>query len=190
MDNVCVFGSSSDAIDPIFLEESYKLGGALADAGYGLVFGAGRMGVMGASARGMHSKGGKVIGVLPKFMDKEGIPYTKSDEMILTDTMRERKCKMEELSNAFVTAAGGVGTYEEFFEILTLKQLRQHSKAMVILNTKGYYDEMLDLLKHTVEERFAKDTTLELYRVTSTVEETVDYLKNYTYEDPGEKWFR
>lgn len=190
MANICVYGSSSDAIDQVYLEDAYKMGQELAKAGYGLVFGAGNMGVMGASARGAHSVGGKVIGVLPHFMNLPGIPYSTCDELLLTDTMRERKQLMETLSEVFVAAPGGIGTFEEFFEMITLKQLGQHEKAIVLLNTNNYYTGLSQMIEHCVHAHFAKPPTLDLYYMASSVEAAMAYIENYEYTQPGEKWFR
>lgn len=189
MKNICVYGSSSAAIEQAFLDGAYHLGGLIAEEGYGLVFGAGDMGIMGAAARGAHSKGGSVTGVLPSFMNVDGIPYTRCDKLILTETMRERKQAMEDLSDAFITAPGGIGTFEEFFEILTLKQLRRHQKAIVLLNTNGYYDSLQAMMEKSVEKSFAKGPTLELYKLAQTPEEALEYIENYRYADFPDKWF-
>jgi uncharacterized protein (TIGR00730 family) len=189
MSNICVYGSSSAAIDRGFLDDAYHLGEVLAENGYGLVFGAGAMGIMGAAARGARSKGGAVTGVLPSFMNVEGIPYAGCDKLIVTETMRERKQAMEELADAFITAPGGIGTFEEFFEILTLKQLRRHKKAIVLLNADGYYDNLRAMMEESVRRSFAKAPTLELYAVADTPEEAVEYIRNYEFKDFPDKWF-
>jgi len=189
MKSICVYGSSSAAIDQSFMDAAYRLGGIIADRGYGLIFGAGDMGVMGATARGAHNRGGKVTGVLPSFMNVDGIPYNDCDEIIVTSTMRERKHIMETRADAFIAAPGGVGTFEEFFEVLTLKQLRQHKKAIVLLNIDGYYDKIQDLMENAVRLNFTKVPMLELYRLTDTPEEAVDYILGYKYTDVPDKWF-
>lgn len=189
MENICVFGASSGALDEAYYRAGYMLGVELANAGYGLVFGGGNMGIMGAAARGARSVGGRVTGVLPKFMaDIEGIAYEDADELIVTDTMRERKMKMEELSEAFITAPGGLGTYEEFFEILTLRQLKQHKKALIVLNIEGFYDPMIAMLEHSVAEKFASPTILDLYSVADTPKEAIEQIRNYKYVDFADKW--
>ena len=131
--NICVFGSSSEQIDKIYLESAEHLGKKIAEKGYNLVFGAGKYGVMGASARGAYSAGGHTIGVTPDFFIDVGVVFDKCSELIVTDTMRERKGIMEDKADAFVICAGGMGTFEEFFEVLTLKQLNRHkTKGAVI----------------------------------------------------------
>ena len=147
--NICVFGSSSEQIDKIYLESAEHLGKKIAEKGYNLVFGAGKYGVMGASARGAYSAGGHTIGVTPDFFIDVGVVFDKCSELIVTDTMRERKGIMEDKADAFVICAGGMGTFEEFFEVLTLKQLNRHTKPIIIYNVKGYYNSMLAMLDNS-----------------------------------------
>lgn len=189
MQNICVYGASSGALDEAYYRAGYLLGEELAKAGYGLVFGGGNMGIMGATARGARKAGGNVIGVIPKFMaDIDGLAYPDADEIIVTDTMRERKMKMEELSEGFITAPGGLGTFEEFFEILTLRQLKQHKKALIVLNTEAYYDPMITMLEHCTAEKFASKSVLDLFMVAGTPKEAVKMLKNYEYVEFADKW--
>lgn len=189
MKNVCVYGSSSSVIDKIYLDAAFRLGELLAENGWGLVFGAGTMGMMGAAARGVHSKGGHVTGVIPEFMDIPGIPYEKCDDYIVLPTMRERKQKMEDLSDAFVSVPGGFGTFEELLEVITLKQLKRHKKPVVILNTNGFFGELIAMFEKTVAERFAKADALSVYTVVDTPEEAAEAIKNYRYTETNSKWF-
>lgn len=190
MKQICVYGSSSSVLDKTYFDEAFELGRLLAKEGFGLVFGAGDMGLMGAAARGMHSEGGRVTGVIPAFMNSvEEIPYKKCDELIVTETMRERKQIMEDRADGFIAAPGGIGTFEEFFEILTLKQLKQHKKPIVLLNTNGYYNNMEAMMELCVRERFAKEQTLGLYAVCDTPAQAVEYIKRYEYKDFALKWF-
>lgn len=187
--NICVYGSSSAALDETYYRAAYELGQEIAKAGYGLVFGGGNMGVMGAAARGAKSAGGRIIGILPKFMaEVVGVPYPDCDDMIITETMRERKQNLEDLADAFVTAPGGIGTFEEFYEILTLKQLKRHKKAIVLLNTLSYYDDLIHLLEHSVSEKFMAPNVMDLFTVAGTSKEAVDAIVNYTYQDFADKW--
>lgn len=181
--NICVYGASSDEIDKRYIEDGEKLGKLLAENGIGLVFGAGGHGMMGAAARGATLGNGKIIGVVPRFFNVDGILYDKCDELIRTDTMRERKQIMEDKSDGFVMTAGGIGTFEEFFEILTLKQLGRHTKPIAILNTSGYYDDMMAMMNHAIEKKFVFGTIKELYAVCSTPEEVIEYIKGYRPED-------
>ena len=121
--------------------------------------------MMGAAARGVTSCGGEIIGVVPKFFDVDGMLYDKCTEMIYTDTMRERKQIMEEKSDAFVMLPGGIGTFDEFFEILTLRQVGRHAKAIGVLNVSGYYDDILNMLTKAVSEKFMTQSTIDLFVV-------------------------
>ncbi len=177
--NICVYGASSDAIDKRFIEDGERLGEEMAKRGHTLVYGGGAQGLMGAVARGMTRRNGKIIGIAPSFFNVDGVLYDKCAEFFYPETMRERKKLMEEMSDAFIMTPGGIGTYEEFFEILTLKQLDRHTKAIAILNTLGYYDPMNDLLKRTNDLCFMKEATLQLYESFSDIKTLLDYLENY-----------
>lgn len=176
--NICVYGASSQEIDPSFLEAGKALGLCMARRGHGLVFGAGDNGMMGAVARGITEGGGTSIGIAPSFFNVDGVIYPHCDTLIRTETMRERKQRMEDSSEAFIMTAGGIGTFEEFFEILTLKQLGRHQKPIVILNTNGYYDRMLEMIDEAVDARFILPEVKQLYFVTEDVESALDYIEN------------
>lgn len=177
--NICIYGASSSTLEPVYYEQAQKLGALMADAGHALVFGGGREGLMGAAARGVHAGGGEIIGIAPRFFDEPGILYEHCTEMIFTDTMRERKQLMEEKSQATIVLPGGIGTYEEFFEMLTLKQLGRTDRAIVIVNTNAYYEPMQALLQATAHSRFMSESCLELYKLVDTPEQALDYINNY-----------
>lgn len=175
---ICVYGASSDAIDSIFIREGERLGERMAERGHELVFGGGAHGMMGAVARGMTKKGGRIIGVAPSFFHVDGVLYEQCDEFLYTETMRERKQLMEERADAFVMTAGGIGTLEEFFEILTLRQLERHRKPIAVLNTDGYYDSVTEMLKTAVERRFMREANLTLFGTFKDPDALLDYLEN------------
>ena len=181
--NICVYGASSKTIDAQFTDVGHALGCSLAQHGYGLVFGGGDNGMMGAVARGTHDGGGRIIGVAPRFFNVDGVLYPHCDELIYTDTMRERKQKMEDLSGAFIVTPGGIGTFEEFFEILTLKQLGRTKKPLVILNTAGYYDNMLAMLRRTIDSNFMSAKTLDLIGIVDTPEQAIEYIEHYVEQE-------
>lgn len=166
--NICVYAASGKELDKIYYEEAHALGRLLAEAGHTLVFGGGREGLMGACADGAKAAGGKIIGIAPRFFDEPGVLFTHCDQFIYTETMRERKQLMEQMADAFIMLPGGIGTFEEFFEILTLKQLGRHSKPVAILNTSGYYGPMISMLEHTARHRFMNHKCLELYTLCSS----------------------
>lgn len=178
--NICVYGASSNKIDEKYIAAGERLGELLAENGHTLVFGGGAGGLMGAVARGADRKGGKIIGVAPSFFNVDGILYERCTEFFYTETMRERKAKMEELSDAFIMTPGGIGTFEEFFEILTLKQLGRHQKPIAVLNTGGYFDNLTAQLKTAVEEDFMTERCLSLFSVNETPEETLSALGETT----------
>ncbi len=174
--NVCVYGASSTQIDSRYIEQTEELGRALAARGHSLVYGAGGAGLMGAVARGMKQAGGYVVGVVPSFLKVDGILFDGCDEIIYTDTMRERKQIMDERSDAFIVTPGGIGTYEEFFEMYTLKQLGRHHKPIILYNIDGYYDAIVDMLHQTVEKRFMRSTSLSLISVVNNAEDAIAQL--------------
>lgn len=175
--NICLYGASSTEIDDSYIIATEKLGELLARQGHSLVYGAGGAGLMGAAARGMKRGGGRVVGVVPSFLKVDGVLFDGCDEMIYTDTMRQRKQIMEERADAFIVTPGGIGTYEEFFEIYTLKQLGQLHKPIVIFNIDGYYDELLAMLRHAVDARFMREASLALIAVADTPETVLERLE-------------
>ena len=174
--NVCIYGASSTQIDEAYITATEELGEALARAGHSLVYGAGGAGLMGAAARGMTRGGGHIVGVVPSFLKVDGILYEHCDEMVYTETMRQRKQIMDERSEAFIVTPGGIGTYEEFFEVYTLKQLGRHTKPIVVYNIGGYYNRLLDMLRFTVEEKFMQPMSMELLTVATTPQEVLAQL--------------
>ena len=184
---ICVFGASSRELAQGYYDAAFELGAELARRGHELVFGGGTSGLMGAAARGVTSVGGRLTGVAPRFFDEPGILYEGCTEMIFTETMSERKKTMEDMSDAFVTLPGGIGTFEEFFEALTLKQLGRHAKAMAVLNTRGYYDAMDAMLRRAVAERFLSEDGYALYETFTDIPKLVDYIESYRGQ-PQEVW--
>ena len=184
---ICVFGASSRDLEQGYFDEAFALGAELARRGHTIVFGGGASDLMGATARGAKSRGGRLIGIAPKFFDEPGILDKDCDEMIFTETMSERKKAMEDMSEAFITLPGGIGTFEEFFEALTLKQLGRHAKAMAVLNTLGYYDALEAMVQRAVDERFLTADGKDLYAMFTDVGELVSYVENY-HAEPEEIW--
>lgn len=176
---ICVFGASSALIENVYIEKGEELGEMMVKRGHSLIFGGGSEGVMGAVVRGVHRMGGEMIGVAPTFFNVDGILFDECTEMIRPETMRERKFIMEEKADSFIVAPGGIGTFEEFFEVLTLKQLGRHEKAIVVLNTNSYYDKMLEMIDFTADNKFMTKGCRELFYVAKTAEEALDYLESY-----------
>lgn len=182
--NICVFGASSSIIDTSYINETEALGREIASRGHTLVYGAGASGLMGAAARGAYEKGGTIIGVVPTFFEEydmgvDGRIFKNCTELIKTDSMRERKRIMEDKADAFLIVPGGIGTFEEFFEVLTLKQLGRHNKAIAIYNVNGYYNDMINMIEKAMEKNFLREACRMLYKVFDTDEGILDYLENY-----------
>ena len=176
---ICVFGAASPTIDPEYIEKVEALGREMAKRGHSLVFGAGANGLMGAAARGVHQGGGRVLGVIPKFFDEESVEaiYDKCDELIFTETMRQRKETMENNADAFIVAPGGIGTFEEHFEILTSKQLCRHNKPIALYNVKGYYDELEAVMQQAMKKNFIRENCADLYLLTDDLEALFAYIE-------------
>lgn len=180
--NICIYGAASTTIDKKYITATEDLGCILAKRGHGLVFGGGRNGLMGAAARGFTQGGASVIVcVAPKFFKTDGVLYEYSSEYIHPDTMRERKAILEDRSDAFIAAPGGIGTFDELFEIVTLRSLGRHSKPVVLYNVCGFYTPMLELLKKYEAEGFLKNFE-SLVFVSDSPEEIAQYLENYRSE--------
>lgn len=174
--NICVYGASSDRLDSLYFSEAEKLGRLMAQRGCSLVFGGGQTGLMGACARGVRQGGGRIIGISPRFFDEPGILDQGCDEFYFTETMRERKQLMEEKSDAFIALPGGIGSYEEFFEILTLKQLGRHAKPIALLSTLDYYAPFMEMLRHTAREGFMSESCLDIFRLCASPEEALEHV--------------
>lgn len=168
-----VFCASSGLVGSQYLSDAHKLGELIGEAGHTLINGAGRTGLMAAVADGCLEKGGKAIGVIPQFMIDRKWQHTGMSELIVTQTMGERKDYMMRESDACIALPGGVGTLEELFEIVTLKQLGRYDKPIILLNTDGFYNDMLHFIRHIVEENFMHAIYTTLWKVALTPEEAV-----------------
>ena len=177
--NICVYGASSNKIDDSYITNVEELGEEIAKRGHSLIFGAGAGGMMGAAARGADKYNGEIIGIAPSFFNVDGVLFDNCDELIQPETMRKRKQILEDMSDAFIITPGGVGTFDEFFEILTLKQLARHSKAIVIFNINGFYDKVLSLLDDMSKEGFLSKETIGLFSVFTDIDEMLDYIESY-----------
>ena len=176
---ICVFGAASPTIDREYIEKVEALGREMAKRGHSLVFGGGGNGLMGAAARGVRDGGGHILGVIPKFFEEENVEayFESCDELIQTETMRQRKQIMEDNADAFIVVPGGIGTFEEFFEILTLKQLCRHNKPIALYNICGYYNELSRMMDVAIEKHFVRDNCSELYMVTADPEAMLSYIE-------------
>ncbi len=185
---ICVFGAASAHIDRIYIEKVEELCQKFAERGHSLVFGAGATGLMGAAARGFKKAGGHVHGVVPTFFRDDGVEklFSDCDEITYTETMRERKAIMEELADIFVVVPGGMGTFEEFFEVLTLKQLNRHDKGVVIFDIDGYYDGMEIFMETAYKRKFITEKCRHLYENFDNIDDVINYVENY--KPDGTPW--
>ena len=180
---VCVYASSSMRLAQKYYDTARELGRHMVRAGYGLCFGGGKLGLMGALADEILSLGGRAVGVIPASLNVENVVHEACHEMIVTKTLRERKQIMEERAMGFIALPGGFGTLEEVLEIITLKQLAYHTKPIVLLNAFGYYDPLLAQFEQAYAQGFAGEDARALYSVAQTPEEAVRYLQEYKDQD-------
>lgn len=169
--NVCVYCASSDLLAPAHFDVAERLGHLLADGGHTLVYGGGSVGLMGALARAVHHRDGHVYGVIPQTLHaREGIAYHLADELDVTETMQERKRLMFTRADAFIVLPGGIGTLEEFMEVLTLRALGYHDKPIVLLSTDGFYEALMGFFDTLERQGFLRDDVFGLFEVVDSPE--------------------
>jgi len=187
MKRITVFCGSSFGTENIYRLQATALGKALAQQGIELVYGGANVGLMGAVADGVLSGGGKVIGVLPHFLQSKEIAHKGLTELILVDSMHERKTKMNELCDGVIALPGGFGTLEEFFEMLTWAQLGLHKKPIAILNINGFYDALKVQIQVMVDKGFLKAVNQEMLLASDNIEELLNKMRKYVAPEVG-KW--
>jgi len=187
--NICVFASSSDAVEGCFVDAAKALGKMLGHLGVTLVYGGASVGLMKHLALTAQENGSKVIGIIPKKIRDYGVAYEAADELIVTKNMEERKTKMSAMSDAFIALPGGLGTLDEVSDVLTLKQLQFHDKPIVLLNTDNFFDPLAAFLEKMIQSNFAKPVCRELYYMASDVSGVFAYLESYQPVSLGTKWF-
>jgi uncharacterized protein (TIGR00730 family) len=177
---ICVFCGSSHGADPIFTQTAQQFGTALAREGFDLVFGGGGVGLMGEVALSVAQGGGKVLGIIPGFLRHLEPPLeVSSSQIVITDSMNERKARMFAAADGFAILPGGIGTLDEFAEVLTGAQLRQHAKPIVVINIKNYFAPLRALLDHFIAQGFAGAGINSLYQVAPTVEDAIKIFKDH-----------
>ena len=182
--NICVFCSSSNSLDDVFYKDAEILGQLLGESGFNVVYGGSKLGIMYKVSKTAQDFGSKVIGVMPEKLYDLGVSERFCDEFYLTSGMRERKAKLDEISDGVIALAGGFGTLEELSEMIVQKQLCYNQKPIVILNTAGFYDDLLKFFEKIVYEKFASESSRRLYYVAQTPKDVIDYLKTYEpYEE-------
>lgn len=188
INKIAVFCGSSTGKYPIYMEQAYKLGKEIATRGKAVVYGGAHVGLMGAVASGAIDHGGKVYGVIPEFLKVKELEYKGLSENFVVKTMHERKAKMEELCDAVIALPGGFGTLDELFEIITWGQLALHRKPIGLLNTEGYYDELMVFVDSMIKKGFVKPEYRNLLILDADVNTLLSKMELYI---PGmnEKWF-
>jgi len=187
MKRITVFCGSSFGTAEIYKEQATLLGQTLAKQNIELVYGGANVGLMGAVADGILNEGGKAIGVLPNFLRSKEIAHLGLNELILVESMHERKTKMNDLCDGVIALPGGFGTLEELFEMLTWAQLGLHKKPIAILNINGFYDALIELTKVMVEKGLLKDVNQQMLLVSDNIDDLLDQMKNYVAPTTG-KW--
>lgn len=187
MNRIVVYCGSSAGYDPIYMEQATLLGAALAQRGLTLVYGGAKVGLMGAVADGALNAGGKAIGVLPHFLQQKELAHNGLTELILVDTMHERKTKMNELCDGAIALPGGFGTMEELFEMLTWGQLGLHKKPIGLLNVNGFYDALMALSQNMFEKGFLSAENRDMLLCSNEISDLL--LRMEQYQPPARsKW--
>jgi uncharacterized protein (TIGR00730 family) len=183
---ITIFCGSSNGSEKIFTETAFALGQKLAAQKIVVVYGGASIGVMGAVADGCLKNKGQVIGIIPKFLSTKEIAHHNLTELITVETMHERKLKMHDLADGFIILPGGIGTLEEFFEILTWAQLGLHKKPIAILNTADYYKDLLEFIDNMVDKGFLKTIHKQLILVSDNADDLLEKMRNYQAPDLGQ----
>ena len=176
---VCVFESSSNFLDEKYYEDAKELGKLLGQNNYDIVYGGSNLGLMWACASQVKEHGGKITGIMPEKLHNLGVFTEGCDEFIITAGMRERKAKIDEISEAVIALAGGFGTLEELSEMIVQKQLGYNKKPIIILNTNGFYNKLNEFFEEIIEQKFANKNMRKIYFIAQTPTEAIEYLKNY-----------
>lgn len=176
INKVCVYSASSTQIDEAYFSAARTLGTLLAERGISLINGAGKMGLMAAVTDAVMQHGGKAIGVIPRFMVEQGWHHTGMSQLLVVNDMHERKQTMARLSDAVIALPGGCGTLEELLEVITWKQLGLYLNPIILLNTKGYFTPLLEMMQRAVDEHFMRIQHAAIWRVAQTPEEAVEML--------------
>lgn len=187
MKSITVFCGSSFGSEEVYKEQATLLGQTLAKRGIQLIYGGADVGLMGAVADGALNAGGKVIGVLPHFLQSKEIAHKRLTELVLVETMHERKTKMNELCDGVIVLPGGYGTLEEFFEMITWAQLGLHQKPIGLLNINGFYDDLIRMVQAMVDKGFLKEVNRDMMLIGDNIEELLEMMGNYKAPTVG-KW--
>lgn len=188
--SVCVYCGSSARVDQIYKDAAVELGKTIADQKWDVVYGGGRVGLMGLVADAALNAGSKVVGIIPRHIQAREIEHTDLSELHIVESMHVRKQMMVDRADAFVILAGGLGTLDEFFEILTWKQLGLHDKPVIMVNINGYWTRMVEAIKFIADQKFMREEDMAMFQVVNSVAEVPAALIGAPTErfDPSTKW--
>lgn len=188
--SVCVYCGSSARVDQAYKDAAVALGKEIHANGWGVVYGGGRVGLMGLVADSALAAGAEVVGIIPKHIQAREIDHTELTELHIVDSMHIRKQMMVDRSDAFVILPGGLGTLDEFFELLTWKQLGLHDKPIVMVNINGYWDKMIEAIRHLAAEKFMREEDFSMFQVVESIDKVAAALKKAPHQrfDPSTKW--
>ncbi|MBD59236.1 MAG: TIGR00730 family Rossman fold protein [Citromicrobium sp.] len=184
MNRLAIYCGSATPADPRYIELAREVGRDLARRGIGVVYGGGRLGLMGALAEGALGEGGEVIGVIPHAMVEREFANHDCTQLITVDTMHERKARFTDLADGFVTLPGGIGTMDELFEALSWAQIGYHEMPVGLLNAFGFYDGLIDFVNRMADTGFVRATHREILQVAETLPELLDKLESYVPNTP------
>lgn len=187
MKSICVFCGSSMGFHPIYKKSAYDLGKQIAKENLSLIYGGGSVGLMGVLADAVMEHGGEVVGIIPRFLYEKEVGHDGVTELIIVDSMHERKQKMAELAQGFIAMPGGIGTMEELFEIFTWSQLALIKKPVALLNVNHFYDDIINFLNKMVHDGFIKDVTVNSLINSHSIHELIAKMKAYNYTETP-KW--
>lgn len=188
MKTICIFAGSNLGNNPVFSEKTQELGRVIAKKGYSIIYGGSKNGLMGEIANEVLKYGGKAIGVMPKGLIKGENVHSQLTQLIEVDTMHERKAKMSELADGYIALPGGLGTFEELFEVLCWAQIGIHHKPIGVFNINGYYDPLLNLVSHSIESGFSNDAPERIINSSSNPEALLSMLIHYVPNISEYKW--
>ena len=183
LNKICVFCGSSEGNDSEIYQAALSLGKAFVENNITLVYGAAKIGIMGAVAKSVLEGNGTVVGIIPGFLKKKEVVHLGLTELITTKNMHERKMKMQELSDGFIALPGGFGTLEELFEIITWLQLGLHSKPIGLLNTNGFYDDLIKLIENMVKKKFVSSENYQLLLVDTQIDSLLEKMRRFNQPD-------
>ncbi|MFS1516929.1 TIGR00730 family Rossman fold protein [Bacillus sp. SCS-151] len=188
MKSICVFAGSNVGVSDEYLQKAQTLGKIIGQNGYRLIYGGSKIGLMGEVANAALSHGAEVVGIMPSGLFRGEMVHQQLTEFIEVDSMHERKAKMGELADGYIALPGGLGTFEELFEVLCWAQIGIHEKPIGLYNVNSYFDPLVEMVKHSVQEGFSNDSHLDLMIKSADAETLIETMQNYTRPTLKKKW--